>query len=278
MEAEESMEEVKYTGLRNGGEGCELLQDCMEDAGITWIIHGSGTAEELVSSLAQFAWFHSFVPLQGGIAFMPTGGDDQVVMGMVSTPSGVAAILPVFNNPSAEQLMDEFVEDVMSLQPRWTAGFSTLGATMRSTWAGFLSEPRLVDLGPHLDALSRQELPHATLQQLIAFGWELSDSGLLLKGVLPARDGRTQLVFVQNGPAAVLALSPVGEPFDDLPTWATNQDWGNRGWKLIGSRLYMTERLDTGPSCTVEYARQMLSNLAADADHVESQLSQEDLL
>jgi hypothetical protein len=247
----------------------------MEAAGITNIIHGPGTAADLVSSLSQFSWFHQFQPLPMGLAYVPNGNNDQLVMGMVSTPSGVAAIFPLFNNPAVEAFMDDFISDAMSLEPRWSLGFCTAGASMSTDLASFLAQPRLVHLAPHLGP-RRQTLPDAVTQQMIADGWREMDSGLL-RAVIPTSDGRTQLVFVNPTPGGVVAMSPVGEPYPQLPSWATNQDWGTRGWEIIDNRLYMTQQLDSGPSCTIDYLRQTLGDLARHADNIESQLSSEDV-
>lgn len=160
------MQEVAYAGLYNGDEGCEVLQGCLEDAGVSFIVYGRGSVEELLSSLKQFSWFHRFVPFAWGFAFVPSG-DDQVLMAMVSTPSGVAVILPSFNNPSSRKFTDEFIEDIMSLKPRWTTGASTLGATMSSALAEFLSEPRLVDMARHLGVLPLQEPPGNALPDAV---------------------------------------------------------------------------------------------------------------
>lgn len=135
---------VTYDEISAAGQPGELMHECMANAGVTWLINGKGSPQELYESATGYIpRFADFEAVPQGIAYLPSGGD-QIVSAMFHVNNGVLLVLPVFNNPSAKEFFD--VKALMKMKDRWELDVCTQGGRIKAETLARLANPVAIDM------------------------------------------------------------------------------------------------------------------------------------
>jgi hypothetical protein len=241
----------------------------MGASGFYSVVHGDGTANELIDALVDVAPELARSDVGNPIARLGEGAYWVIY----TTPAGSAAV--IFFDPERDPTIVHTLHDAIdTIGGRWSHGHGARTAVPNGAFEtiefGEVIYPSTLDrFAPTGDRANRQRL-----RRIVENAGFAEISHILYKGTFPASNGRTQLIWL-GFDDELKAMSPISHAADgSVPDYLANQDFGHYVVSAVASFVLLEHRLRY--DIVEDGLRQALLALAQYADTWEQHLGGDD--